>query len=248
MTNQSVAYNLGPAGEIDLEMWLEGPSARCLFVQLPVTRRIGEEEFLLDLARRRKERRGFRDAIGRHFVSRRFGVEGSALDAAAMFAQARVAAEVTDEFYGVDAIDLTEWVGMPKMGERWQAFVRHIQTSPHTDFVFLVRTCNDNNVADLASVITGTGYLIADTIKLYPPTGEMLAEAFVDAATEDLEDGFDRAREMFDSLLASGAEPNYTLALDLAGRASVEARRGLEPEGAVTAAFASRGITQANRR
>ena len=87
-------YNIGPLGEIVMETWLDGPSPQCLVVKLPTMRRVGEDEFLLDLAKERYRRRGFRDAFGRHFISRRFALEGTSWDAEAFLGQAREVAEI----------------------------------------------------------------------------------------------------------------------------------------------------------
>ena len=235
-------FNIGPIGEMTLDMWLEGPSPRCLVVQLPTTHCVGEEEFLLYVATKRHEVRGFKDALNRHFISRRFGAFEAAGDVDAFFDEARRAAEITDQFYGVDAIDMTEWLSVPMKGERWHGLARYIQTSLYTDFVFIVRTDLESEVERLAHAITGMGYLIAECIQLYPPTGDMLAGFMAKEAGGCLDGTVEQARGLFEGMRQSGFVPNYTLARDLAHRAKSAIGRGLDPATAVETAFASVGL------
>lgn len=235
-------YNIGPSGELTLDAWLVGPTPQCLVVSLPTTRAIGEDEFLLDLARYRCAERGFKDSLSRHFISRRFGVEGSPQEAEAFLDQARIAAEITDDFLGVDALDLTDWLSVRMAGERWHSFIRYMQTSPGTDFVLLVRTKSKERVEAVARTIAQSGCLMADVIELYAPTGKMLAQSMTKHAALP-PTSLEAAASAFESMRALGMEPNYVLARDLALRVSNELRRGLGGEEAVIAAFTSRGIT-----
>ena len=236
------AYNIGPISAMTLDAWLEGPSPQCLVVRLPATRAIGEDDFLLDVARRRCGQRGFKDSLGRHFISRRFSASGSSQEAEAFLDQARAAAEITDDFMGLDALDMTEWLAVRMAGERWQAFIRYLQTSPATDFVLLARTTSEERIEALVRTVSQGGCLMTDVVELYAPTGQMLAQYMTRCAA--LPAGLaEKAADAFESLRAQGAEPNYVLARDIALRVAGELKRGLAETDALVAAFSSRGIT-----
>ena len=235
-------FNIGPGGEMTLDAWLRGGSPHALVVQLPAIRGVGEDEFLLYVAEARRKCCGYKDSLRRHFISRRFGIDGTPSDADALLCEASLVAEITDEFYGVDAIDLTEWLHAPMSGERWHSLVRHIQSSPHTDFVLLARSSFENDVDKLARVIGGMGCMPVEQIRLYPPSGEMLASRMAAEASGSIDGATGLASSLFVAMQEVGSIPNYILAKELGLQAENWVRRGVDPKQAVTAVFEGKGM------
>lgn len=219
----SEKYNISDGDRDLLSLWKEALDAPALFIQLPRHGDVGEDALISELADATYEknvRNGVHraDSCRRHFAYRNFPYAGSPSDVERFRDELEDRAEVTNEFYGVDCIDLSGWVGMDSSKGGWDTLIHHIQLHPHVDFVFTVR-CPERRHADrLASLISVSCGIPVETVALLPPTPEMLAESIF-REEKVAAHGYDALVTWFEGLDTDSLEISYAIPRGIAAKA-----------------------------
>lgn len=232
------AYSSDDQTMRSIRLWRKSSVRPDLFVVAPI-REVGERELIEELAEASYEVQGFRDARRRHFVSRAFPFAGSEAAYARFADRAFDVSEVTDGFYGVDNIDLTEWVGRSLSYERsrWQRLLTHVSDHPETDFVFLAYTRKEEEVHKLVESISSNCGIAIAIVRLDYPTVEGMARAFV-AYSPDLfgpHEGY--VAERISSMREMGWRLGYASVRSSALSAIYETSMGSEVRSAINAVF-----------
>lgn len=221
-----------------IRTWRRSSVRPDLFVMAPI-REVGERELIEELAEASYEVQGFRDARRRHFVSRSFPFAGSESAYARFADQAFDVSEVTDGFYGVDNIDLTEWVGKSLRYERskWQRLLTHVSDHPETDFVFLAYTRKEDEVRKLMESISSNCGIAIALVRLDYPTVEGMARAFVAHNPELFEPHEEYVAERISSMRDMGWRLGYASVRSSALSAIYETSMGGDARSAIDAVF-----------
>lgn len=218
-----------------LSLWVDALHAPALFIQLPRHGDVGEDALiseLVDATYEKNVRNGVHraDSRRRHFAHRNFPYTGSPSDIERFRDELENRAEVTNDFYGVDCIDLTGWVGVDCSKGGWDTLVHHVQSHPHVDFVFTAR-CPERRHADrLASLISVSCGIPIETVELLPPTPEMLAESIFDEE-KDTAPGYDALVAWFESLETDSLEISYAIPRSVAAKARMLGTDLSDPKG-----------------
>ena len=205
-----------------LRVWADITDGPALLIQLPQHGDIGEDALIAKLAAsvyEKNVRNGIHraDSHRRHFAHRNFPYAGSPSDVERFRDELEDSAEITNEFYGVDCIDLTGWVGADPSKGGWDTLVHHVQAHPHVDFVFTAR-CSEKRLADrLAKLLSVSSGIPVEVIALLPPKPVMLTEVIFRG--EGTGPGFDVFVSWFENLDASSLEVSYAISRGIASKA-----------------------------
>ena len=217
-------FNISKEDAERIDTWSSIVSAPALFLHIPEHGNVGESELVAYLAGRVYEKNvglGMhrRDSRQRHFASRNFPYGGGEADYIRFRDELEDSAEVSNDFYGIDNVDLTTWVGKDPSKGCWDALVHHVQEHPTVDFVFSARSAEDGQASKLADLVRTTCGVPVEEVALLPPTPEMLARStFADAESAP---GYDRLVAWYRDLGDAGVELNYALARSLSAKARV---------------------------
>lgn len=215
-------YNVSDSDQSLLSLWTEALDAPALLLQLPKHGDVGEDTLIAELAAATYEknvRNGIHraDSRRRHFAHRNFPYAGNPSDVERFRDELEDCAEVTNEFYGVDCIDLTGWIDADHAKGGWDTLVHHVQSHPQVDFVFTAR-CPEKRHADrLANLISVSCGIPIETVVMLPPTPAMLAKSVFHG--EDAGPGFDVFASWLESLDAAPLEISYALSRSIAAKA-----------------------------
>lgn len=205
-------YNTSDETLRSLEVWKHGDLRPDLFVVAPSIRDVGENELIRELAQASYELQGFCDSKRRHFIARSFVRGGSEARYAQFVDEPFDASEITDGFYGVDVIDLTEWVGTTPandMGD-WRRLVDYVTDHPETDFVFLAYADDPKAIDPLVRAIRESCAIAVEVVELAHPTKEALARSFLGSCNGEYDEKVERILQGMDQLLARGSHPNHS--------------------------------------
>lgn len=232
------AYSSSPETMKSLSVWRKSSVRPDLFIMAPI-REVGERELIDELAEASYKVQGFQDAKRRHFVSRTFPFAGSEAAYARFADQAFDVSEITDGFYGVDNIDLTEWVGKSLSSERskWQRLLTHVSEHPETDFVFLAYTSKEDGVRKLIDSISASCGIAIALVKLDYPTVESMARAFVAHAPALFERHEEHVMERILSMREMGWRLGYASVRSSALSAIYESSLSDDVESAIDVVF-----------
>ena len=215
-------YNISERDRSLLEAWICTTDAPALFLRLPEHGNVGEKSLITSLASAvydKNVRLGIHraDSPRRHFVCRNFPYNGSRPDVERFRDELELCAEVTNTFYGVDCIDLSEWVGSDSAKGGWSVLSHHVQAHHGVDFVFMARCSDIHRFDRLASLVQTTCGIPVETIQLLAPTAEMIACAAFDGRVID-EKPF---VSWIKGLAAGGTDVNYALSRALSAKARI---------------------------
>ncbi|WP_455139896.1 hypothetical protein [Thermophilibacter sp.] len=216
------SYNISDKDWNLLSSWAEALDAPALFLRLPGHGDVGEDALIAELADMTYEKNVSNgvhraDSRRRHFARRNFPYAGSPSDVERFRDELEGRAEVTNDFHGVDCIDLTGWVGADPSKGGWDALVHHVQAHPHVDFVFTAR-CSERRHADrLVSLISVSCGVPVEPISMLPPTPVMLADSVFGG--EGAGPGFDALVSWFEGLDTASLEISYALSRGVAAKA-----------------------------
>ena len=204
-----------------LDAWTEVADPPALFLHVPGHGDVGERELMADLADavyRRNISRGIHkeDSRCRHFVTRNFPYGANPGDVAFFMNELGNACSVTNEFFGVDCIDLTSWVGKNPSKGGWETLVHHVQAHPDADFVFFAQ-CTEPQASKLADQIRLTCGIPLEIVKLLPPEQNMLVAETIGSRGD--EPVVALLSSWFSNLSESDLEISYALPRALAARA-----------------------------
>lgn len=206
-----------------LETWMESSGAPALFLSIPGHGSVGENALVEEIAEavyRRNVACGIHreDSRSRHFASRSFPYSCSPSDMSRFRDELDERSEVTDEFFGVDHIDLTAWAGRSAARDEWEALVQHVQSHPGATFVFSAR-CPNQQAVKLANHVRLTCRIPVEIVRLLPPTKELLvAETLGERTTGPVGD---RLSAWFESMSSSEFELSYTVSHTLTAKALI---------------------------
>lgn len=220
-----VSYNVDVEDGRKLAAWEASLPRPALFLALPPLKNIGEDELIYELATKSYRCNGFSDSFERHFMQRNFPYGGSPGDYEAFLDDARNIAEITDEFFGVDSIDLTDWASKPLGGAMWRRLIHYVRTHGETDFVFTARVDDPEKAEDLVRSIRSECGLAIEIITLHLPLPNALAEAFIECSGGRFAERQDILTEWFGALQKDGRSMNFTFAQTCAFAASYECAR-----------------------
>lgn len=174
-----VPYNITDEDLELLRVWPTSEIKPAVFLTVPVVRDVGERELVDDLCALAYEAAGYADAPARHRLMRNYPHEGSAEDYAHFTDDPIIAAEITNEFHGVDCIDLTAWLGQDLDSPCWVKFLNHVRPNARRSYIFMTYTDRPELVDDLAQSILSRCGLAILRMAVMPPTQEALVEAFM---------------------------------------------------------------------
>ena len=205
-----------------LDAWMISQYARPdIFVVAPPVRDVGEQQLIEELAQASYRLSGRHDAKRRHFLERPFLSHAPLEEYQRFLDEAFATSEITDEFYGVDNIDLTSWVGedIGLLAEAWAYLVTHVNAHPETDFVFCVYTDEVEAARNIARRIVCDTGLALEWVELSYPGASSLAEAFHEASLGEFTELADRVLCWFESRGEHDGRMNYGFARSCAGYA-----------------------------
>lgn len=217
-------FNIADEDHTLLDNWCALIGAPALLLNVPEHGNVGEAELINHLASAVYDKNVHcglhrHDSRQRHFASRNFPYGGSESDYARFKDELEDSAEVTNEFYGIDHIDLTQWVGKDPSRGPWQTLVHHVQSHSTVDFVFSARCAKDAQALKLVDLLRSTCGVPVETVNLLAPTPTMLAGAVLGAM--EMSPGFDCLDAWFADLGRTGVELNYVLAHSLSAKARI---------------------------
>lgn len=204
-----------------LKTWMESHGAPALFLSIPGHGNVGEQALVREIAEAVYSRNvacGIHreDSRSRHFASRSFPYSCSPSDLSRFRDELDERSEVTDDFFGVDHIDLTAWVGRGAARDEWEELVQHVQSHPHATFVFTAR-CYNPQAIKLANHVSLTCSIPIETLRLLPPTQELLAAETLGRGGAG--PAVDCLSTWFGSMSSSVFELSYTVSHTLAAKA-----------------------------
>ena len=205
-----VPYNVTKE-ELDLlKAWPTSESKPAVFLTVPTVRDVGERELIDDLCALSYKGAGYSDAMARHRLMRNYPHEGSADDYAHFTDDPILTAEITNEFHGIDCIDLTAWLGQSLDSPFWTKLLNHIRPNGCCSYIFIAYTDRRDLVDELAQSIVSRCGVAVLRVSVMQPTCGALAAAF-DAETDGAFSGhIDVVRDWLDNLLEGGKGPNYS--------------------------------------
>ena len=198
-----------------IDTWLNSASARPdIFIVAPSIRDVGEQRLIEQLADASYRLGKYEDLRRRHFILRSFSSMGSEDYYARFLDETFATAEITDEFYGVDAIDLTQWLHkeFDQAQSPWHYLIAHITAHPETDFVFIAYTDEPEEAMRIAGRITIDTGIGLQTIQLKSPNAHLLASEFLQQSEGEFSHHDAYIGEQFDALASRGMQMNYGFA------------------------------------
>lgn len=198
-------YEVSPETLASIRAWRRSAIRPDLFVMAPM-REVGERELVEELAEASYAAQGFRDSRERHFISRAFPHKGSEHTYARFSDQPHDVSEITDGFYGVDCVDLTEWVGrsLSREGSDWPRLLTHVSEHPETDFVFLAYTEDEQAVSKLMRSLSSNCGIAVELVKLFQPSAARLAAEFVSQGPESFGSCAEYIQERYEEMAELG--------------------------------------------
>lgn len=195
-----------------LDTWKRGDLRPDIFIIAPSIRDVGERELIRELARASYELQGFCDSPRRHFISRVFPVRGSETRYAQFIDEPFDASEITDGFFGVDMIDLTEWLGvdLTAASTDWRRLTDYVLDHPETDFVFVAYTDDARLVDPLIRSIRETCAIAIEPVVLDHPSAGGLAASFFSQTSGEFDALEDYVEERIARLCKPGSRPNHS--------------------------------------
>ena len=205
-----VPYNItGEELEL-LKAWPTSESKPAVFLTVPAVRDVGERELIEDLCALAYEAAGYVDAPARHRLMRNYPHEGSAEDYAHFTDDPIIAAEVTNEFRGIDCIDLTAWLGQALDSPYWTKFLNHVRPSDYCDYILVAHTDRPELVDEIVQSIMSRCGIAVLRVAVLPPTRDALVAAFMKKSGSSVT-GYDAlVGDWIDCLLEEGKAPNYS--------------------------------------
>ena len=203
-------YATDPDTLASIRAWRKSLMRPDIFIIAPM-REVGEGDLIAELTQASYEVQGFRDARRRHFVARTYPYTAPETAYARLFDQALDVAEITDGFYGIDNIDLTEWVGKPLGYENthWQRLVSYIGDHPETDFAFITYTPDVAAAERIAHAITTSCGIALLIVRLDLPSPEAMARTFVMRNEDAFAEHEAYIAERFAGMLEAGWRMSY---------------------------------------
>lgn len=174
------AYNLSECSRQFIASTATMYPAPAIVLQVPSYGNVGEDDFLGDLCElvyAKNVGAGFHreDSMRRHYSRCSLPFEGL-LDDYRLFDDALIGANpFSDDFYGLDVIEMTEWVGKTHSGPGWAHLKRHVTLYRDTaDFLFMAKSDDSGKVQVLCeSLCDGCG-LSVELVSIARPTPEMI--------------------------------------------------------------------------
>lgn len=214
-------YTVDERTRASLDTWMRNESTRPdILIIAPTIRDVGEQQLVAELADAVYQLGGFRDLRRRHVMSRNFPALGTDLDYQRFLDQAFEVSEITDEFFGVDSIDLSSWIDADEESDdTWRILVSHISSHPETDFVFRVYTDSRDRAMALARRILQDTGIALETVELSLPTAEQLAGEFLAHGKGEFNELESDILARFVSLREENKAMNYGFARSIAAYA-----------------------------
>lgn len=208
----ALPYQTDKETYLSLEAWMIGDLRPDLFVVAPSIRDVGERELIRELAQASYSQQGFRDSPRRHFISRTFPRQGSEARYAQFVDEPFDVSEITDGFFGVDVIDLTEWLDANLAAEftTWRRLTDYVIDHPETDFVFIAYTDDAREADPLVRAIRETCAIGIEVVRLDYPSVESLTASFYSQCPGKYLGLEDYVRERISQLCAHGRRPNHS--------------------------------------
>lgn len=198
-----------------IESWKQTGDARPeVFIVAPSIRDVGEQQLIGELTDASYALGRHHDVRRRHFLSRIFPINAAAEVYGDFLDAPFLTAEITDGFFGVDNIDLTQWLGkdIADHSAEWQILLAHINAHPETDFVFCAFTDKEEQAeALIAQIIQDTGVAI-DTVSLSYPGPEELTDEFIATSGREFLDQKTAILSQFQTLSRNKKRMNYAFA------------------------------------
>lgn len=206
-------YSVPEESSLSIQAWMESEVMRPdIFIIAPEIKDVGEQQLIQDLARASYERQGLRDSRARHFLSRAFPFTDSEVAYARFLDEAFDTAEISDEFYGVDNIDLTAWmdIGPNQRPETWRQLTDYVLDHPETDFVFTCFTDDPHKADSIISSLRESCGIAVEVIELDYPDASMLAQAFDEQSDYLFAEDRDLVLAGINRMLSNNRRMNYS--------------------------------------
>lgn len=206
--------------------WVQAKMCPAIFLVVPSVKHVGEKELTRDLARMVYESAGFSDSPSRHFMSRNYPHGGNPADYAHFYDDSIEAAAITNEFHGVDCIDLTSWVGKDLSSPHWHKLSDYIHEAESTDLVFMVCSDNTNLVDKLENSLVANSGVATLRVTLGQPSPEAIANWFIALTEGVFEKEIDSVVLWAKEQIACSRFVNYSIVSSMAMKTLYEFRAG----------------------
>lgn len=214
-------YMVDKRTQMSLDGWMKGGSTHPdILIIAPVIRDVGEQQLIDQLVDAVYSMNGFHDVKRRHVMSRVFPAKGTPKDYDEFLDRPFEVSEITDEFFGIDDIDLSTWADVNvEDHDTWRYLVSHVVSHPETDFVFRVYTDDVDKACQLGRRICQDTGIALEIVQLSLPTPEQLADEFAKESRGEFRELADDVLGGFVSLQEKGKAMNYNFARSLASYA-----------------------------
>lgn len=196
-----------------IEAWKRSADHRPdVLIVAPALRDVGEQQLIRELALASYQAQGFRDAHSRHFLSRTFPKRAEERQYAHFLDESFDVAEITNGFFGVDNIDLTEWVdaSLELDDKAWRTLTNYVLDHPETDFVFTVFSDDPRKADPLVRSIRESCGIAVEVIELGYPDVSMLTRAFGERSEHRFAGHTDLVAERIQGMCAKSSRMNYS--------------------------------------
>ena len=196
-----------------IEAWKRSADHRPdILIVAPALRDVGEQQLIRELALASYQVQGFADSHARHFLSRTFPLRAEKRQYAQFMDEAFDVAEITNGFFGVDNIDLSEWAGaeMELGGTAWRTLTNYVLDHPETDFVFTVFADTPRAADPIVRSIRESCGIAVEVIELEYPNAQMLARMFDDKSQRRFAGHMDYVTQRIEGLCAKSKRMNYS--------------------------------------